>query len=139
ATLADGSCGNSGGNWTAVTLDNGADTTVQSGHCYRYRYTISDNVGNASAPSAASADAKVTTNAPTVNVTAPTAVTGAANQSYDAATKTLWFRPSGSGSFALNATAGEADAAIDHVGFPDLSAMSGWSGSTGGDDATSPY
>src|SRR5439155_8952469 len=80
----------------------------------------------------------VTTNSPTVNVTAPSEVTGAGNQYYDSGSKTQWFRPSGSGSFALNATASEAHASIDHVTFPDLSSVGDWTGS-GGSDATSPY
>src|SRR5205814_6632517 len=70
---------------------------------------------------------------------APTAVTGAANQHYDAPSKTLWFRPAGSGSFTLHATADDADAPVDHVTFPDLSSVGGWSGSTGGADSTAPY
>ena len=42
----------------------GADTTVQTGTCYRYRLTIADQVGNASAATAATADAKIDTSAP---------------------------------------------------------------------------
>src|SRR5207253_2169604 len=64
APLSDGSCGAFGGSWTQVPLVGDADTTVVSGNCYRYRYSISDNVGNQSAPSSASADAKVDTSAP---------------------------------------------------------------------------
>src|SRR5262249_25607632 len=63
APLSAGVCGSFGA-YTPVTLRGGADTTVQSGSCYRYRYTISDRVGNQSAPSAASATAKVDTTGP---------------------------------------------------------------------------
>jgi len=70
ATLAGGSCGSWGG-WASVSLAGGVDTSVQSNRCYRYRYSISDNVGNQSAPSAASADAKVDATAPVTGDDAP--------------------------------------------------------------------
>ncbi len=139
ATLANGTCGPFSGTWTAVTLSGNADSTVTGGHCYRYRYTISDKVGNVSSPSAASGDAKIDSTAPTVTATAPTELTGAGAQYWKSGTKTLYFRPSGSGSFTLNATASDAESGIANVTFPSVSAIPGWSGSTGGSDATSPY
>jgi hypothetical protein len=106
--------------------------------CYRYRLTVSDNVGNASAPSAASATAKIDTSAPVVTLSAPDAVTGGGAQSFDSGTGTIWFSPSAAGSFTLHATASDAQSGVDHVAFPDLSGVSGWSG-TGGSDTSSPY
>ena len=119
-------------------LTAGADTTVTSGNCYRYRYRVADNVGNVSNPSAASADAKIDTTAPIVSNNAPTPVTGGGAQYYDSGTETLYFRPSGSGSFQLNATASDGQSDVASVEFPDLSALNGFSGS-GGTDASSPY
>ncbi len=113
------------------------DTSVSGGHCYRYSFTIEDNVGNTS--TAVTTTAKVDTAAANVAVTAPTENTGAANQYYDAGTKTQFFRPSASGSFTLNATASDVHTAFTQVAFPNVSATSGWSGSTGGPDSTSPY
>ena len=54
------------------------------------------------------------------------------------ASSTLWFRPAGTGSFTLNATTSDPQSGIDHVSFPDLSGVSGWSGA-GGNDSSSPY
>ena len=137
--LAGDACTNWSGSWSTVTLSGGADTTVASGKCYRYRFTISDNVGNQSAVSATSADAKVDTGDPSVSVSSPTEVTGLAAQYYDGATKTHYFRPGGSGSFTLNATASDVETAVTGVAFPNVSAVSGWTGSTGGSDPSSPY
>jgi hypothetical protein len=113
------------------------DTAVSGGHCYRYTFTIRDNVGNVS--SAVTATAKVDTDAPSVNVTAPAELTGAGNQHYDAGSLTHFFRPGGSGSFTLNATAADSQSGVTQVAFPDVAAVGGWSGSTGGADTTSPY
>ena len=137
ATAANGSCG-SFGSYAAVTLTSGADTTVSAGNCYRYRYLISDLLGNQSA-SSDSADAVVDTTAPTVTGAAPTEVTGAGDQYWDAATGTVWFRPAAFGSFILNATPTDAESGIAQVAFPDVSATTGWSGSTGGTDTTAPF
>src|SRR5207342_2824429 len=61
ATLTNGSCGSFSGSWTTVS---NPDTTVASGNCYRYRFSIADNVGNRSATITASVDAKIDTSAP---------------------------------------------------------------------------
>ena len=109
ATLSGGTCGTFSGSYSTVTLSGGADTTVVTGNCYRYRLKISDNVGN-QATSAASADAKVDTSAPSISTLAPTEVSGAGNQYYDGS-GTMYFRPAGSGSFALNASASDSQSA----------------------------
>jgi hypothetical protein len=59
AALVAGVCGLYGGTWTPVFLHGAADTSVESGNCYRYRVSIADNVGNRST-SPPSRDARVT-------------------------------------------------------------------------------
>ena len=51
-------------------------------------------------------------NGPTVTDTAPTELTGAADQYWNSTTDTLWFRPAATGSFTLNATAADASGTI---------------------------
>ena len=138
ATLANGAC-DTFGSWAPVTLVAGADTSVTSGNCYRYRIQVTDNVGNVSPYSTVIHHAKVDTTIPAFALTAPTAVTGSGNQYWNAGTSTLYFRPSGSGSFTLNATSSDNQSGVDHVAFPDVSATTGWTGSTGGNDSAAPY
>src|SRR5207245_2090135 len=88
ATLSAGSCG-SFGSYAPVSLSAGADTSVLSGNCYRYRYLISDKVGNQSAASAASADAKVDSSAPS----APALTASGSSASEFASGSTLFYNP----------------------------------------------
>jgi hypothetical protein len=139
ATLSAGTCGSFGA-WAPVTLVSGADTSVTSGNCYHYQYKSADVVGNLSASwSAPTADAKVNALGPVVTDAAPTEVTAAGDQFWNATTKTVWFRPAATGSFTLNATASDSASGITQVAFPDVSTVAGWSGSTGGIDTSSPY
>ena len=144
AALTGGTCGSFG---AAVKIFGPAplaasltDGTVADGNCYQYQYKISDLVGNQST-SSTSAVAKVSTTVPSVTVTAPTKGSGAADQFWNATAKTVWFRPTTTGSFTLNATAVDSSSGtgISQVAFPDVSSVAGWSGSTGGADTTSPY
>ncbi len=145
ASLTGGSCGTFG-SWGTITLAGGADTGVTAGNCYRYRYTVYDRLGNASSPSAPSATALVDgTSSPTVaasgsltlTLDTPTELSGPGDQYYSGGT--LWFRPAGTGSFSLNATAKDAQSGVASVVFPNVSDTSGWSGSTGGTDTSSTY
>ncbi|MGE5274572.1 MAG: chitobiase/beta-hexosaminidase C-terminal domain-containing protein [Verrucomicrobiota bacterium] len=139
APLAAGTCGSFSGTWTPITLTTGGDATVATGNCYVYRYTVSDLVGNQSAPSSPSAVARVNTVGPAVALSAPTEGSGASDQFWNATTKTVFFRPTAAGSFTLNATASDTVSSIAQVAFPDVSATTGWTGSTGGVDTSSPY
>src|SRR5262249_59146163 len=108
ATLSNGACGTFG-SYSTVTLVGGADTTVTSGNCYHYTYAISDNVGNQSAASAASADAKVDTTAPA----APSlTVSESSSKSYVSGT-TLYYNAQGTNTagFTVDATTSAAEPA----------------------------
>jgi parallel beta-helix repeat protein len=102
APLNAGTCGTFPNTWSA-TVSN-PDTTVQSGKCYRYRLLESDRVGNQSAPSAASASAKVDLQGPTQPSLAFTGTSASATGS------TVYYRSSVSGSFTVTAS-GSTDAA----------------------------
>jgi len=138
APLTAGTCGTFG-SYAPVALTTNGDLTVVGGNCYRYQYKSADHVGNLAASwSAPTADAKVSTLGPTVVDTAPTEVSGAGDQYWDQASDTIFFRPAATGSFTLNATASDP-AGVSNVAFPDVSAVTGWNGSTGGTDSSSPY
>ena len=72
-------------------------------------------------------------------MTAPTELTGAGNQYYDAGSQTQFFRPAGSGSFSLHATASDGQSTVAQVAFPNVGSVNGWAGSIGGADGSSPY
>ena len=129
--LVEGSCDPFPGSWITVTSP---DTTIQSGNCYRYRYRVSDNVGN-NAVYTSGAVVKVSTQAPS----APdlTLSESPASAYQHVAGSTIFYNPAGSnsGTFTVSATiADSGGSGIDRVGFPALSGMTG-----GGDDLSSPF
>ena len=130
ATLTNGTCGAFSGSWTTVS---NPDTTVASGNCYRYRYSIADNVGNRSATVTASVDAKVDTTAPA----APSLslAENPADPDQHVSGTTLYYKPGANGgTFRVTATATDAQSGIASVAFPTIANVTG-----GGTDSSSPY
>ncbi|MCA1684078.1 MAG: hypothetical protein LC708_02995, partial [Actinobacteria bacterium] len=129
--LANGSCGSFPSAWSNVTLVGGNDTTVVSGNCYRYRELLSDNVGNQGA-SVASNTAKVDTSAPS---TPTLAFSGLSPNAYYDGAGTLYFRPSGGGTFTVTASATDVQSGIGSYTFGTLNSNGGanFAGSQAGD------
>ncbi len=130
ATLTNGSCGSFSGSWTTVS---NPDTTVASGNCYRYRFSIADNVGNRSATITASVDAKVDTSAPA----APSLslAENPADPDQHVSGTTLYYKPGANGgTFRVTATAADAQSGIASAAFPAIANVTG-----GGTDSSSPY
>ena len=137
-TLTNGNCGSFAGSWSAVTLVGGNDTTVLSGHCYRYRELLSDHVGN-QGTSGASSVAKVDTQGP-ANSLSTSSVSPAGSVYKSGAT--IFYRGSAAGSFKLTnaVTDGESGPASSATGA--LGGTStGWShsASTVSSPAGGPY
>src|SRR5205085_7997164 len=88
---------------------------VTSGHCYRYAFTVADNVGNVSAQ-AVSPVVKVDTSAP-----AAPSLTLSESSSLEYATgTTLFYNPQGSNSasFGVSATSSDAQSGVASIAFP---------------------
>ncbi|HZQ04091.1 MAG TPA: Ig-like domain-containing protein, partial [Gaiellaceae bacterium] len=135
--LADGTCGTFGSFSTIATdtsstfTDDAADG-IQSGHCYRYQFIVSDHVGNTRTYT--SSDVKVDATAPTTPSLTITPVSGTA---YEHVSGTqIYYNPNGSNSGSFNvdasdASVSDADSGITKVSF---AALPGFTG--GGDDTT---
>jgi RNA polymerase sigma factor (sigma-70 family) len=128
APLSAGECGAFAGAWKTVALRGDADTTVESGSCYRYRVVVLDNVGNRST-SSPSEVARIDTTPPTPPKLAMKAPSGAV-----ALSETIVYYGAAAGSFSVEAKANDPESGIAYVWFPPVAGATG-----GGADATSPY
>ncbi|HXY80444.1 MAG TPA: SwmB domain-containing protein, partial [Gaiellaceae bacterium] len=107
------------------------NTGLTDGHSYAIAAIATDNVANTTTSSINTV--VVDNSAPAVAVAAPTPVTGAAAQYYDAGSKTLFLRAAGQGSFKLETSASDAQTGIASVTFPALLATGSNAGThTGG-------
>jgi hypothetical protein len=129
ALLSTSGCGPFGGAWKAISLHGGADTSVESGSCYRYRVSVADKVGNRSV-SPPSGEARIDTTPPL----APGLTLSESSPSLHVSTGTLFYRPAAAGAFTVAATSGDPESGIARVSFPTLAGAGG-----GGVDETAPY
>jgi len=115
---------------TSPLSDNAAGG-ISSGHCYRYRYIVSDKLGNST--NYTSGDVKVDTSLPS----APTAVLSAATGNTFLSGTTAYINPQSgnSGGFTVSSTPTDADSGILNVIFPTLTGFT----SGGGNDTSSPF
>lgn len=108
---------------------------VVSGKCYRWALVFTDNVGNVGT---------VVSEVVRVDSTAPTGITlgyaeVSGNQWMYASGSTMFYNPSAgnSGSFTLDASAGDLESGVDRVQFPATS--SGWSPNSATNIVTAPF
>src|SRR5439155_10130622 len=120
ATLANGVCTG----WSAFggSYAN-PDTTVLSGHCYKYRFSIADKVGNRSAG--------VDTAAAMVDTTPPTAPSLAFGTFTNASAtrSTVYFRAGAAGGFSVAPTSIDPESGVASYSLPSLGA--GWTNTPG--------
>src|SRR5207302_5634993 len=113
--LAAGVCDPFPSSWSAVSSP---DATITSGHCYRYRYRVSDNVGNNAVYTSANV-VKVSAGAPAAPDLTVSETPSSPNQ-YVFNT-TAFYNPQGSNSGSFTVTADVTDSGgsgVDRVNFP---------------------
>ena len=102
------------------------DSTIASGNCYVYRYTVADNVGNPVTYTSPNV-VKVDTTAPN----APTLSFGSFTNASATGT-TVYFRTRRAGGFTVTAAASDLQSGIASRSFPALG--TGWSATPSGTD-----
>jgi hypothetical protein len=131
APLTAGTC-DVFGDWSVVS----SSSSVATGMCAQFRYSVADQLGNRSAP-AVGGVVRVDLTPPTIASLSPLEVSGGSKQFFDPGPDTLYFRPFGPGSFRLRASLADAQSGDDRVTFPNFDAIVGWT-ATGGADVTGP-
>jgi hypothetical protein len=119
ATLAAGACGTFGA-FTIAATNPGSPISVPtvSGSCYKFRYLISDNVGNQATYTGANVDK--------VDMVAPTNTLGLASAvNASLAGTNLYYRGNVSGSFSLLDTVADSASGPASATFPAIS-TTGW-------------
>jgi Bacterial Ig domain/Bacterial Ig-like domain len=119
ASLSGDSCGTFSADAGTYTSP---DTAVSSGHCYRYTYTIKDNVGNTS--TGVNVTAKVDGAAPSHGTIALTGVSPA-GIAYINGGGTIYYRGSAAGQFKISDPATDSETAAASVNYP-LVSSAGW-------------
>ncbi len=114
APLQNGRCG-AYGSFAAVTLVDRADTGIATGKCYRWQLKVTDNVGNVSAASPPSEEAKVDTTPPTP----PTLAFGGLVNA-GASGNVVYYRPSAPVGFTVAAAASDPESGVSEYSFPSI-------------------
>ena len=135
--IAAGSCGSYGGYAQVGSNDPSSPYTdnaaggITTGHCYRYEYVVSDNVGNTTTYT--SPDVMVDTTGPSAPSLSLSSATG--NTYINGTTAYINAQAGKSGSFQASATSTDNDSGLLKVNFPSPTGFS----SGGGDSNSSPY
>ncbi|MGZ4345572.1 MAG: hypothetical protein ACXVFB_00005, partial [Gaiellaceae bacterium] len=135
--ISAGSCGSYGGyaqvgsNDPSSPFTDNAAGGIATGHCYRYEYVVSDNVGNTTTYT--SPDIMVDTTGPSAPSLSLSSATG--NTYISGTTAYINAQAGKSGSFQAAATSTDNDSGLLKVNFPSPTGFS----SGGGDVNSSPY